>query len=54
MLPSVILTRDPLQILKVDAIGYGAKDTGGTGGGAAAAIGNPLRAGSLSRSRSTV
>jgi len=38
MIPSVILTRDPLQILKVDAIGYGAKDTGEMGGGAAAAV----------------
>jgi O-acetyl-ADP-ribose deacetylase (regulator of RNase III) len=38
MIPLVILTRDPLQILKVDAIGYGAKDTGEMGGGAAAAV----------------
>ena len=34
----IILTRDPLQMLKVDAIGYGAKDTGEMGGGAAAAV----------------
>ncbi|HYG35622.1 MAG TPA: hypothetical protein VEC99_12600 [Clostridia bacterium] len=33
-----MLTRDPLQILRVDAIGYGAKDTGEMGGGAAAAV----------------
>jgi O-acetyl-ADP-ribose deacetylase (regulator of RNase III) len=32
------LTREPLQILSVDAICYGAKDTGEMGGGAAAAI----------------
>ena len=38
MFPSVTLTRDPLQILKVDAIGYGAKDTGEMGGGAAASV----------------
>ena len=38
MIPTVTLTRDPLQILKVDAIGYGAKDTGEMGGGAAAAV----------------
>ncbi|MCX6900082.1 MAG: macro domain-containing protein [Verrucomicrobia bacterium] len=38
MTPLVTLTRDPLQILKVDAIGYGAKDTGEMGGGAAAAV----------------
>src|ERR1051325_10377570 len=38
MFPPVALTRDPLQILKVDAIGYGAKDTGEMGGGAAAAV----------------
>jgi O-acetyl-ADP-ribose deacetylase (regulator of RNase III) len=38
MFPAVTLTRDPLQILKVDAIGYGAKDTGEMGGGAAAAV----------------
>ena len=38
MISSVRLTRDPLQILKVDAIGYGAKDTGEMGGGAAAAV----------------
>ena len=38
MIPSVLLTRDPLQVLKVDAIGYGAKDTGEMGGGAAAAV----------------
>ena len=38
MIPTIILTRDPLQILKVDAIGYGAKDTGEMGGGAAAAV----------------
>jgi len=38
MITSVALTREPLQILKVDAIGYGAKDTGEMGGGAAAAV----------------
>ena len=38
MIPLVTLTRDPLQLLKVDAIGYGAKDTGEMGGGAAAAV----------------
>jgi O-acetyl-ADP-ribose deacetylase len=38
MIPLVTLTREPLQILKVDAIGYGAKDTGEMGGGAAAAV----------------
>jgi O-acetyl-ADP-ribose deacetylase (regulator of RNase III) len=38
MHPRVTLTRDPIQTLKVDAIGYGAKDTGEMGGGAAAAI----------------
>jgi O-acetyl-ADP-ribose deacetylase (regulator of RNase III) len=32
------LTRDPLQILRVDAIAYGAKDTGEMGGGAAASV----------------
>ena len=32
------LTREPLQLLRVDAIGYGAKDTGEMGGGAAAAV----------------
>jgi len=38
MRPSVTLTRDPLQTLQVDAIGYGAKDTGEMGGGAASAV----------------
>jgi len=38
MIPLPILTRDPLQNLKVDAVGYGAKDTGEMGGGAAASI----------------
>jgi O-acetyl-ADP-ribose deacetylase (regulator of RNase III) len=38
MSTSIILSRDPLQTLKVDAIGYGAKDTGEMGGGAAAAV----------------
>lgn len=38
MIPLITLTRDPLQILKVDAIAYGAKDTGEMGGGAAAAV----------------
>lgn len=38
MILSIQLTREPLQVLKVDAIGYGAKDTGEMGGGAAAAI----------------
>jgi len=38
MVPLVTLTREPLQMLKVDAIGYGAKDTGEMGGGAAAAV----------------
>ena len=38
MIPLVTLTRDPLQMMKVDAIGYGAKDTGEMGGGAAAAV----------------
>ena len=38
MIPTVTITRDPLQTLKVDAIGYGAKDTGEMGGGAAAAV----------------
>jgi O-acetyl-ADP-ribose deacetylase (regulator of RNase III) len=38
MMPIAILTRDPLQTLKVDAIGYGAKDTGEMGGGAASSI----------------
>jgi O-acetyl-ADP-ribose deacetylase (regulator of RNase III) len=38
MIPLITLTRDPLQVLKVDAIGYGAKDTGEMGGGAAAAV----------------
>jgi O-acetyl-ADP-ribose deacetylase (regulator of RNase III) len=37
MLP-ITLTREPLQLLRVDAIGYGAKDTGEMGGGAAAVI----------------
>jgi len=35
---NVDLARDPLPFVKVDAIGYGAKDTGEMGGGAAAAI----------------
>ncbi|HWB07323.1 MAG TPA: macro domain-containing protein [Verrucomicrobiales bacterium] len=38
MLPNLTLSREPLQTLKVDAIAYGAKDTGEMGGGAAAAI----------------
>src|SRR6266850_8381380 len=38
MTPIVSLSRDPLQMLKVDAIGYGAKDTGEMGGGAASSI----------------
>ncbi|PWU08550.1 MAG: hypothetical protein C5B50_29330 [Verrucomicrobia bacterium] len=38
MIPLVTLTREPLQMLKVDAIGYGAKATGEMGGGAAAAV----------------
>ena len=38
MMSLASLTRDPLQMLKVDAIGYGAKDTGEMGGGAAASI----------------
>ena len=38
MLFNVDLTRERLPYLKVDAIGYGAKDTGEMGGGAAAAI----------------
>lgn len=38
MIPRVVLTREPLQNLRVDAIGYGAKDTGEMGGGAAAAV----------------
>ncbi|MFA5191972.1 MAG: macro domain-containing protein [Verrucomicrobiia bacterium] len=38
MISAITLTRDPLQILRVDAIGYGAKDTGEMGGGAAAAV----------------
>ena len=38
MITGVTLTRNPLQSLKVDAIGYGAKDTGEMGGGAAAAV----------------
>ena len=38
MIPSLSITRDPLQMLKVDAIAYGAKDTGVMGGGAAAAV----------------
>lgn len=37
-MPLVSLTRDPLQVLNVEAVGYGAKDTGEMGGGAAAAI----------------
>jgi O-acetyl-ADP-ribose deacetylase (regulator of RNase III) len=38
MIPSATLSREPLQMMKVDAIGYGAKDTGEMGGGAAASI----------------
>jgi O-acetyl-ADP-ribose deacetylase (regulator of RNase III) len=38
MIALVTLTREPLQMLKADAIGYGAKDTGEMGGGAAAAV----------------
>lgn len=38
MFSSITLTREPLQHLKVDAIAYGAKDTGEMGGGAAAAV----------------
>jgi O-acetyl-ADP-ribose deacetylase (regulator of RNase III) len=38
MMPIATLTRDPLQMLKVDAVGYGAKDTGEMGGGAASSI----------------
>ncbi len=38
MIPLVTLSREPLQLLKVNAIGYGAKDTGEMGGGAAAAV----------------
>lgn len=35
---SIQLTRDFLQLATVDAIGYGAKDTGEMGGGAAAGV----------------
>src|SRR5215831_16077322 len=38
MIPIASLTRDPLQVLRVDAIAYGAKDTGQMGGGAAASV----------------
>jgi O-acetyl-ADP-ribose deacetylase (regulator of RNase III) len=38
MIPIASLTRDPLQIVRVDAIAYGAKDTGEMGGGAASSI----------------
>ena len=38
MIPLVTLTREPLQMLKVHAIGYGAKNTGEMGGGAATAV----------------
>jgi O-acetyl-ADP-ribose deacetylase (regulator of RNase III) len=38
MIPLATLTRDALQTLRVDAIGYGAKDTGEMGGGAAASV----------------
>src|SRR5579862_4462248 len=38
MIPLVTLSREPLQMMKVDAIGYGAKNTGEMGGGAAASI----------------
>ena len=37
-MPIASLTRDPVQILKVDAIAYGAKDTGEMGGGAASSV----------------
>lgn len=38
MIANPSLTREPLQRLRVDAIGYGAKDTGEMGGGAASAV----------------
>jgi O-acetyl-ADP-ribose deacetylase (regulator of RNase III) len=38
MIPLATLSREPLQMMKVDAVGYGAKDTGEMGGGAAASI----------------
>jgi O-acetyl-ADP-ribose deacetylase (regulator of RNase III) len=38
MIPIATLTGDSLQTLRVDAIGYGAKDTGEMGGGAAASV----------------
>lgn len=38
MLPAPILSRARLESLPVDAIAYGAKDTGGMGGGAAGAV----------------
>ncbi len=38
MTPNVNLTRQPLQMIRADALAYGAKDTGEMGGGAAAAI----------------
>src|SRR5262245_58826214 len=38
MIPLLTLTREPLQVLKVEAIGYGAKETGEMGGGDADAI----------------
>ena len=38
MISIATLTREPLQRLKVNAIGYGAKDTGEMGGGAASSV----------------
>jgi O-acetyl-ADP-ribose deacetylase (regulator of RNase III) len=38
MIPLATLAREPLQMLRVEAIGYGAKDTGEMGGGAAASV----------------
>ena len=38
MIAMATLTRDPLQRLRVDAVGYGAKDTGEMGGGAASSV----------------
>ncbi len=38
MITGVTLSREPIQTLTVDAIGYGAKDTGEMSGGAAAAV----------------
>lgn len=37
-MPSIEIARTPLQEMKVDAVAYGAKDTGEMGGGAAAAV----------------